>query len=293
MRSYTSSSLSPQNPTEIRVVSTTTIGFVDPRVDETVIWQGTDTDQLSREFPPSEIWGADPLGHKEIEDGWIRTDTRFERQLENGSWEEIDDPRCRLTPMTELEREIDAENRRLFPGDYITDDDCGRCGGYGCDECEDPYPEEPEYDCDYCRDFGCPSCEPESFCGECENSLSPGEGPLCKRCQDYIEQYADHPCRQCGLVSVAYDVDICDGCEHELYLRELDAEEAYQDTHCRYCEKELADGEDWICSGCEREDEESCKMWKEWWINPQSNRLARAFSWTRWVLHRIRRRINR
>ena len=289
MRHDTATTPNNNTPHNIRVVSTTEIGFVDPQVSETVIWQGQDADQLSREFPPSEIWGADPLGHKEIEDGWIRMDKRFERQLEDGTWEEIDDPRRRLTPITEYEREIDAENRQRFPGDYITVD-CDRCGDYGCDECEDPY-DEPDYDCDYCRDFGCPSCEPEKYCSDCEDELLPGEGTLCKRCQDYIDQYADHPCRQCGLVSVTYDVDICDGCEHLLYLRELEAEQVYQDTHCRYCEKELSDGEDWICSDCEREEDAKYAIYKEWWINPHDNRVRRIASWLNWMLYRLRHRI--
>ena len=287
MRSNISSFSSSHNET-FRVVSTTTTGFQDPTIHHSIVWQGSDIDELSREYPPSEIWGADPLGHSEIEDGWIRMDYSFEQQLPDGSWEEIDDPRRRLTPMTDYEREIDAENRRLYPGDYITDDDCDRCGGYGCDECEDPYPYE-DYECDYCRDFGCPSCEPEKYCSDCENSLSPGEGPLCNRCQSYLEQYADHPCRQCGVVSVTYDVDICDECEHQLYLQELEAEEAWQDAHCRYCEKELSDGEDYLCSDCEQEEHASYAKYKEWWINPEDNRLRRSISWLRWALYRVRR----
>lgn len=108
---------------QYRVVATTTVGFVDPKVTTAVKWEGSDTDELSREFPPSDIFGADDLFQKEIEDGLISTRFTFEQQLEDGSWEEIDDPRRRLTPMTDLELVIDAENRRDFPGDYITEDE--------------------------------------------------------------------------------------------------------------------------------------------------------------------------
>jgi len=119
-----------------RVVSITTIGFADPKVSESVVWEGTDTDELSVEYPPSDIFGADPLGHSEIEDGLIRTSHRFEKLVDD-EWVKIDDPRRRLTPVTALEREIDAENRRLFPGDFIEDEDplCYPCGDRGCYEC--------------------------------------------------------------------------------------------------------------------------------------------------------------
>ncbi len=102
-----------------RVVSITTQGFIDPMVEENTRWYGSDIDKLSRRFPPSDIWGADELGRSEIEDGFIRFDTRFERQTPDGSWEKCDDPRRRITPMTDLEREIDAENRDRYRGDYI------------------------------------------------------------------------------------------------------------------------------------------------------------------------------
>lgn len=143
-------------------------------IDETVKWSGTELDELSRKYPPSEIFGADPLGHSEIEDGLIRHSYRFERQLSNGSWEKIDDPRRRLTPITTLEREIDAENRRLFPGDFATDDDCGRCGGYGCEECEDDQREELK-----------PQCYE---CGDVHTNPALTSDDACKSCQDYLNE---------------------------------------------------------------------------------------------------------
>ncbi len=102
----------------------------EPKVTESVKWIGDDANSLSREYPPSDIWGADELGHSEVEDGLIRFDYRFERQLADGSWVKIDDPRARITPVTEREREIDAENRRLYPGDYF--DGCDACGYEDC-----------------------------------------------------------------------------------------------------------------------------------------------------------------
>lgn len=160
--------------------------------DETIKWSGTDLDALSREYPPSDIFGADPLDHSEIEDGLIRYDYRFERQSEGGSWQEIDDPRRRITPLTSLEREIDAENRRLFPGDYITEDDddqysCDNCRDAGCSQCD------PSPDCSNCDDRGCEQCDPEAFppqdpCADCgrwfEVKLLNTNG-VCAECQDY------------------------------------------------------------------------------------------------------------
>jgi hypothetical protein len=129
--------------TEYRVIKTTTVGFGDEakQTDE-VVWQGSDTDELSRQYPPSEIFGADRLGHSEIEGGHIRFDCRFER-LEGEAWVEIKDPRRRITPMTAVEREIDAENRRLYPGDFW--DGCDSCGDPTCwGECQDPSPFEED-----------------------------------------------------------------------------------------------------------------------------------------------------
>lgn len=126
--------------TQYRVIKVTTNDFgaynygKPSEIDEQVVWQGSDTDELSRQYPPSKVFGADPLGHSEIEDGLIRFDYRYER-LEGDAWVKIDDPRRRLTPMTAVEREIDAENRRLYPGDYW--DGCEVCGDGNCyGECQ-------------------------------------------------------------------------------------------------------------------------------------------------------------
>jgi hypothetical protein len=95
----------------------------DPERSESELWSGSDTSELSRRFPPSEVFGADPLGHSEIEDGLIRFDHEFQ-ELREGEWVTIADPRVRQQQgMTVLEREQDAENRRLYPGDFIEDDD--------------------------------------------------------------------------------------------------------------------------------------------------------------------------
>lgn len=106
-----------------RVIRITTNDFKDGEKSERVIWQGEDLDALSREYPPSEIFEADFLKHHEIEDGWVRFDFRFERQKEDGAWEVCKDPRRRTsTSLTPLEREVDAYNRRRYPGDYMDDD---------------------------------------------------------------------------------------------------------------------------------------------------------------------------
>ncbi len=120
----------------IRVVKTTVNDFGPHNgtgartVSEDVVWQGSDISELSRTHPPSKILFADPLGRSEIEDGLIRFTHRFE-EMQDGEWELIEDPRVRLTPMTEGEIEQDAENRRLFPGDFV-------------DECEINYSEDEE-----------------------------------------------------------------------------------------------------------------------------------------------------
>lgn len=101
-----------------RVTVTTLITFEDKVQDESVVWEGSDTDKLSRLFPPSNILGADPLFKLDLEDGWIRFKTRYERLTPQGTWRRCDDPRYRITPVTELELAIDAENRKRWPGDY-------------------------------------------------------------------------------------------------------------------------------------------------------------------------------
>jgi hypothetical protein len=207
------------------------------KVDETTKWSGTDLEELSLTYPPSNIFGADPLGHSEIEDGLIRYDYRFEQQSEDGTWEKIDDPRRRITPVTSLELEIDAENRRLFPGDYITDDEEGEYDEYGpycCDNCRDRGCEEcdPSPDCSNCGDRGCEQCDPEAYppqatCSDCgcwfdADSLT-SEG-LCSRCEADRLEWAKPRCFDCGKVhkdtSLSSD-DLCADCT-DYYSREYD-----------------------------------------------------------------------
>lgn len=96
--------------TNYRVIQTLTNDFGlqrggSSKVDETVKWSGNDIDELSHVYPRSNVFGADELGHSEIEGGGIRFDYHFERQNAEGDWERIDDP------------------RRLFPGDFVDQDD--------------------------------------------------------------------------------------------------------------------------------------------------------------------------
>jgi hypothetical protein len=104
-----------------RVVKTTTNDFgKEQSITVLEVWSGTDLEVLSEQYPPSDVFGADPLGHAQIEDGWIRWNYTFEtRENESKEWEQIPDPRTRLNAtMSDLEAAIDAENRRLYPGDY-------------------------------------------------------------------------------------------------------------------------------------------------------------------------------
>ena len=112
--------------TTYRVNQVTTVDFLQGKRDVTtkVIWEGADLDDLSRKYPPSSVFGADPLGHNEFEDGCIRFDHEFERKAEDGAWETIPDPRTRKDKsLTAYERAIDEENRRDFPGDFYDPDD--------------------------------------------------------------------------------------------------------------------------------------------------------------------------
>jgi hypothetical protein len=232
------------------------------KVDETIKWSGTDIKKLSRQYPPSNIFGADPLGHSEIEDGLIRYDYRFECQTEDGSWEKIDDPRRRITPMTSLEREIDAENRRDFPGDYITSD-CERCGDYGCDECEDP----DRVDCTSCDDYGCARCDP-NWCTTCDNNGCATCDPasVCSSCKNYCHSQYESLNKDSGLCqSCEYIASLryCEDCQTELQK----SEEGNLCTNCEYyrshpfCSNdchEVADGDDGLCSGCRYDAATKC-----------------------------------
>ncbi len=84
------------------------------------VWEGDSVDELSTKYPPSEIWGADPFDPFECSD--FSKSYAFETQTESGDWDKCNDPRVRVTPVTDYERAIDEENRRLYPGDYMDDD---------------------------------------------------------------------------------------------------------------------------------------------------------------------------
>lgn len=205
---------------ELCVIVTTTIGDTST---SSIKWAGTDAKTLSYEHPPSDIMFADPLGHSEIEGGHIRSDYDFYERQADGSWQEISDPRVRLTPITEYERAIDAENRRDFPGDYI--DECGYCGSDPC-VCED---DEDRYrvDCATCDDHGCALSDP-NWCADCDNHG-------CATCMP------DYVCKGCGMCvdphheSLDKDSGLCQECMIPICF-----------DNC----SEFADGEDGLCSGC-------------------------------------------
>ena len=103
-----------------RIIRHTRVGFHNTTETEHVIWTGKYVDDMEEAYPPSTVFGADPLDRLELEDNLIRITYGFE-ELEEGTWSVIADPReiAPSRPMTAYEREIDAENRRLFPGDYM------------------------------------------------------------------------------------------------------------------------------------------------------------------------------
>ncbi len=128
--------------TRYRIVQVTKNDFApgDTKVTSSVVWEGTDIRELSMKHPPSQVFGADDLGHHEIEDGFVRWDSHFEK-LVNEQWVRCDDPRIRglNREFADLEDAIDEENRRMFPGDYMNEyDDGDHEDAYGWDN-------EPDY----------------------------------------------------------------------------------------------------------------------------------------------------
>ena len=236
--------------TRYRVLATTTIGFVDPNVDVTVKWEGTDIDQLSRAFPPSDVFGADDLFQKEIEDGFIITRFTFERSLADDIWEETKDPRRRLTPITAYERAIDEENRRLYPGDYITEcQDCGydecrcrdnevnctTCDDHGCAKCD------PNW-CKACDNDGCAICEPMLVCPGCKQYDPYGsfgkDSGLCQSCMYAASLKYCHQCQ--GELDTTNEIILCKSCEYYLLIK------------CSECDSYLPDGNDGLCALCRK-----------------------------------------
>lgn len=237
--------------TQYRVIATTTTGFVDPVVKSIVKWEGSDLDQLSRDYPPSEIFGADELFQKEIEDGYIITRFSFEKQNEDGSWSLIDDPRRRITPLTNLEIEMDAENRRLFPGDYDNSCDgcgyddcqcegadyihCRNCSDYGCKRCD------PNW-CTLCNNEGCASCDPAGVCPSCRNyypsmdSFSEDSGLCIDYCSD--PSLPVH-CSRCMGDLKGSEYGMCADCEEYEAL-----------PNCTGCKFEKVEGEGKLCIFC-------------------------------------------
>ncbi len=91
-----------------------------------IIWEGQDRSELSKHYPPSSIFGADSLGYHQIEDGYISWWYHFEVLTSDGIWEECKDPRVKGLETQEFrdrEDEIEIENRKYFPGDYLIEDD--------------------------------------------------------------------------------------------------------------------------------------------------------------------------
>jgi len=105
-----------------KVVETLHGQFVGiPRVE--VKFEGSLLD-LNTTFPLSVVAHADPFDHKEIEEGYVQWDYTFYKSKDGLNWEECEDPRTYTDRhMTDFERAIDKENRGIYPGDYIEDND--------------------------------------------------------------------------------------------------------------------------------------------------------------------------
>lgn len=239
----------------IRVIASTRIGFADPQVS--VIWEGTSVEKLSKQYPPSNVMFADPLDRKEIEGGHIITGYHFEQQLEDGSWQTINDPRVRITPVTEYERAIDAENRRDFPGDYIDEChrcgsdpcvcydnsvDCTKCGDYGCALCDLDW-------CKNCDNYGCSTCQPEEYsCTSCQDHGCPDCDPHFYKCSDC----RDYGCKECEPSHVC---NVCGEHDHSVNNQQkcmyCIQEEEYSASLCINCTIDQHDGKaDRSCPNC-------------------------------------------
>jgi hypothetical protein len=205
--------MSTQTATVVtRVIKTLIVGETS---QVSIFWEGTNIEALSRQFPPSTVLFADQLGIRlDLDGGLVRTYFRFEQQATDGSWYEIDDPRVRVTPMTSMERAIDDDNRRQFPGDFITVD-CERCGDHGCPECD-----TEKFYCDNCRDYGCMACEPhrytpEKTCGYCSRYFPEDElnsNGDCSQCESYRIEDAQPRCSTC-YVAVEQNGQTCPSCK--------------------------------------------------------------------------------
>jgi hypothetical protein len=79
------------------------------------IWKGSNIRQLSQDFPPSTVPGADPFEAEYLNGTMLLWHFEFHR-LEGGKWVPSSDPRVRLSEeLTTLEQQMEALNSRLFP----------------------------------------------------------------------------------------------------------------------------------------------------------------------------------
>lgn len=212
----------------IRVLKTVRSGNNQP--EPNTLWRGTDVTELSKLYPPSDIMFADPLGHSEIEGGHIRTDYTFQRLVAD-EWITIPDPRVRLNrTMTATERAIDAENRRLFPGDFGEADD-EQYDPYGTEG--SPWYEEPIDEpvlCRVCDDQGCELCDPNWFdeddepeppngyCIDCKSKEATTPGGICAECEAFWANreedmpLPDNICPNCEMDPAVEPGKLCADC---------------------------------------------------------------------------------
>ena len=182
--------------TTYRAISTMTIEFDNTKITTTTVCQGSDITAFSRKYPPSDMLFADLIDHSEIAVAFISTDYRFERQLEDGSWEKCNDPRRRITPKVARERGMDAQNSR------------------------DPLGDSTSYDCDCCDDEGCELCGDEALSQDRYNDrdhllavMPLGVKCLCSVCQSNRIEQANFYCSSCNISPVDIMGDICVTCQ--------------------------------------------------------------------------------
>jgi hypothetical protein len=242
-------------PLKYRVIKLTSIGAGDnAKHTREIIWQGSDIDELSRSYPPSQIFGADPLGYSEIEGGHIRFTYHFERYMPEGEgWFAVEDPRRRITPTTQLEREIDAENRRLYPGDYEQEDPYEDYEDYDYQPPLDFEPEDLEVEPEPCDKCGMNPC----FCDMI--AMYEAERGTCPNCGGSPEVHNERACQECGDC-------LCGGeCGYD-----------YEADRCYFCNR----------VGCEGGCYEERYTLRVQWTTSRLRHLWRAYYWLQSALNR-------
>ncbi len=91
-----------------------------------ILWEGSDPDELSGLYPPSGTFGTDRLAHCDLDHGFIRLDFRFEQRADDGEWVECADFRRLIHPITSPQPVVAAGNRGDFRLNNSSPDDQSR-----------------------------------------------------------------------------------------------------------------------------------------------------------------------